>query len=55
MCLAAGASFAAVATSAGLLRLLTPAGLQLAILTLPGPAVTMAAQVRDVLYMSCSG
>ncbi len=46
-CIAAGASFTAAATSARLLRLFSPAGLQLGILALQGPAVAMAAQVRE--------
>lgn len=42
-CVAAGANFAAVATNARMLRLLSAAGLQTAVITLPGAAVAMAA------------
>eukprot|EP00793_Prasinoderma_coloniale_P006400 PRCOL_00001230-RA len=44
----AGTTFVAVATSVGNLRLFSPAGVQRAVLSIPGPTVCMAARGRDV-------
>ena len=43
-CIAAGANFCAVATNKRMLRLLSSAGLQTAVISLPGAPVAMAAQ-----------
>ncbi|KIY92199.1 WD repeat and HMG-box DNA-binding protein 1 [Monoraphidium neglectum] len=48
-CIAAGRSFVAVATSAQLLRIYSPSGRQLAALSLPGPAVALAAAGHALL------
>jgi hypothetical protein len=49
LCVAAGAGFCAAATSGQLLRCFSPAGSQVAVLSLPGPAVALAAQEEGAL------
>lgn len=48
LCVAAGQSFIAAATNAGLLRIFGLAGSQTAIITLQGQPVALAAQVGNV-------
>ena len=54
-CLATGSQFVAVGTSSNLMRIFSPSGIQLAILTLPGPPIALAAHGHQLATVWHSG